>query len=209
MNSEIFIEANTELTLKVYAPIASQTMSLITEAAEGVDELKETFSIDDLSALLNKGTVHMAGEFEIHRTPSHYCRVVYKPYVLDEAEFGDGYRFSDFVDTPADRQNCLWVNEKVLIAFIDRKLYGVAFMLYFYLGSRMTRDAAFAVSQHITFEKIVESCDAFPEGCRVKHQTTLMRALADLQDAGLIKWNAKRKAFELLYITPYDPSIKV
>lgn len=51
----------------------------------------------------------------------------------------------------------------------------------------MTRDASFSVSHNISFENIVESCDAFPEGCRVKYRTTLMRALADLQDVGLIK----------------------
>ena len=36
-----------------------------------------------------------------------------------------------------------------------------------------------------------------------------MRALADLQDAGLIKWNPKTTTFELLHITPYDPNQKV
>ncbi len=49
----------------------------------------------------------------------------------------------------------------------------------------------------------------FQKGWRVKHRTTLMRAIADLQDAGLIKWNAKTRTFEWLHITPYDPNQKV
>ena len=36
-----------------------------------------------------------------------------------------------------------------------------------------------------------------------------MRAIADLQDAGLIKWNEEAGTFELLYITAYDPKQKV
>ncbi len=209
MKNEIFIEAGKQFTLEAYLPIASRTMSLIADAAKGVNEIDETFSVTDISALLNKMTEHMAGEFEIRRTPSHYCQIVYEPYAFNEAEFDKEYIDTGFVDTQDDGQNCLWVNEKVLIAFIDRKLYGVAFMLYFYLGYLMTRDEAFAVSHNISFEKIVESCDEFPEGWRVKHRTTLMRAIADLQDAGLIKWNAKTRTFEWLHITPYDPNQKV
>jgi hypothetical protein len=115
----------------------------------------------------------------------------------------------DFVETFDRRQNTLWINERVVIAFIDRKLYGVAFMLYFYLGYLMTQDDAFGISHNISFKQILKSCDEFPEGWRVNHQTTLMRALADLQDAGLIKWNPETGTFELLHITPYDPIQKV
>ena len=96
-----------------------------------------------------------------------------------------------------------------MIAFINRKFYGLAFMIYFYLEYLMTQDDTFGISHNITFEQIVESCDEFPGCWRVKYPTTLMRALADLQDAGLIKWNAKSHTFELLYITPYDPNQKV
>ena len=73
----------------------------------------------------------------------------------------------------------------------------------------MTQDDTFGISHNITFEQIVESCEEFPEEWRVKYPTTLMRALADLEDAGLIKWNAKLCTFEILHITPYDPNEKV
>ena len=209
MNNEIFIDTSERLTLQAYIPIASQTMSLIAEAAEGVAEIEETFSITDLSVLLNKVCAYIPGEFEIRRTPSNYCQIVYESYAFDEGEFEEMYTDIGFVDMHDTRQDCLWINEKVFIAFIDRKLYGLAFMLYFYLGHLMTRDASFSVSHNISFEKIVESCDMFPESCRVKYRTTLMRALSDLQDAGLVKWNAKGGTFEMLHITPYDPTQKV
>ena len=210
MNNEIFIEVGKRLTLEEYGPIVSRTMLLIAKAAEGVDEIDKTFSVTDLSALLNKAIMSMSGEFEIRRTLSHYYQIIYEPYPFNEAEFDEEYYINKgFVDTHDDGQNCLWVSEKVLFAFIDRKFYGVAFMLYFYLGYLMTQDEAFAVSHNISFEKIVESCDRFPEGWRVKHRTTLMRAIADLQEAGLIKWHAKTGTFELLHITPYDPNQKV
>ena len=45
-------------------------MSLIAKAAENVDEIDETFSVTDLTVLLNKICMPMAGEFEIlHITP--------------------------------------------------------------------------------------------------------------------------------------------
>ena len=162
MNNEIFIEAGKRLTLEEYVPIASQTMSLIADAADGIDEIGETFSVSDLSTLLNKVTAYMAGEFGIRRTPSHYYQIVYEPYAIDEAEFDEGYIVSDFVDTHDAKQNSLWITEKVIIAFIDRKLYGAATMIYLYLGYLMTRDEAFALSHSISFEKILESCDALP-----------------------------------------------
>lgn len=205
MNTEIFMVAGDQLTLKTYVPVASQMMSLIAEAAEGIGEISEPLSMIDLSEMLNKVCTHMPGAFEIRRTPSSYCQIVYEPYVLNAAEFKDGYALRNFVDTPDTEQNCLWVSEKVLIAFIDRKLYGVAFMLYFYLGYLMTQDAAFGISHNISFEKILESCEEFPEGCSVKYRTTLMRALADLQDVGLLKWKMEDRTFELFHITSYDP----
>ena len=210
MNNEIFIEANKQLTLEAYIHVASDMMSLITEAAEGINEIGETYSVADLSDLLNKVSTHMSGKFEIRRNPSCYCQIVYEPYVSNESGFDEEhYRYSNSTDPHDDWESCLWISEKVLLAFIDRKLYGIAFMLYFYLGYLMARDESFAVSHNISFEKLVKSCDAFPEGWRVKHRTTLMRAIEDLQDAGLIKWNAKASTFELLHITPYDPKQKV
>ena len=131
MKNEIFIEVGKQLTLNEYVSIASRTISLIAEAAESVDEIGENLSIADLVALFNKVCLHMAGEFEIHQTPSDYCQIVYRPYVVNDAEFDEGYIVSDFVDTQDPGQPILWINEKVAMAFIDRNLYGVAFMLYF------------------------------------------------------------------------------
>ena len=209
MNNEVFVKAGKPLTLDAYAPIASRTMSLIAEAAEGIDEIDETFSVADLSVLLNKICKHTLGAFEVHRTPSQYYRIVYKPAVWIPGEFEKEYILGDFVEADDAGPNRLWISEKVVTAFMDRKLYGVAIMIYFYLGYLMTQNDTFGVSHNISFEQILESCDAFPEAHRVKHPTTLMRALADLQDAGLIKWNAKSRTFALLHITPYDPTEKV
>ena len=209
MSKEIFIKAGDELALKAYVPIASHLVSSIGDVAAGVDEIDDTFSLADLSILLDKVSVHMSGEFAIHRTPSKYCQIVYEPYVFDPAEFDEGYISTDLVGTRDPQQNSLWINERVLFAFIDRKLYGVAFTLYFYLGHLMTRDDAFGISHNISFKQILESCDEFPESWRVKHRTTLMRAIADLQDARLIKWNETGGTFELLHITAYDPNQRV
>ena len=209
VRNEIFIKPSERLTLEQFLPIASDTMSLIAEAVEGVEEIDETFSVTDLSVLLNKICVHMKGEFEVNQTPSDYCQIVYKPYLVNEVEFDEEYIVSDFVDTLDRGQDTLWINEKVVMAFINRSLYGVAFMLYFYLGHLMTQDAAFGLSHNISFKQILESCSQFPEDWRVKHPTTLMRALADLQNAGLIRWNVVKGTFEILYITPYDPAQRV
>ena len=209
MKNELFIEAGKQLTLTEYIPIASRTMSLIGEAAKDIKEIDKTFSVNDLVVLLNKICVHMTGEFEIRQTPSRYIHIVYTPYVLDEAGFDEGYMVTDYVDTQDREQNRLWISEKVVIAFINRNLFGITVILYFYLGYLMTQDDAFGISHNISFKQILKRCDGFPEGWRVNHQTTLMRALADLQDAGLIRWNAKSHTFELLYITPYDPNEKV
>ena len=106
-------------------------MSLIGEAAKDVKEIDATFSVNDLIVLLNKICVHMAGEFEIHQTPSRYIQIVYAPDVLDEVGFDEGHMVSDFVDTQDRERNTLWISEKVVIAFINRNLYGIASMLYF------------------------------------------------------------------------------
>lgn len=209
MNNEIIINADKRLTLAEYTPIASRTMSLIAEAAKGVYEIDEIFSVTDLSALLNKISMHMSGEFEIRQTPSDYRQIIYKPYPINIAEVDRVRIDSNFVDIHDAPENCLWVSEKVLFAFINQKLYGIAFVLYFYLGFLMTRDATFAVSHNISFKKIWDSCDELPAGSPVKHRTTLMRVIADLQDTGLIKWNAEAATFELLHITAYDPKQKV
>lgn len=73
----------------------------------------------------------------------------------------------------------------------------------------MTQDHTFGITHKISFQQIIESCDELPEDLRLKHQTTLMRVLADLEDAELVKWNAKLRTFEVLHITPYDPNQKV
>ena len=84
MKNEIFIKPDERLTLAQYLPIASETLSLTAEAAEGIDEINETFSIADLIVLLNKVCAPMSGEFEIHRTPSDYCQIAYKPYLVSQ-----------------------------------------------------------------------------------------------------------------------------
>lgn len=209
MNDKIFIEVDKQLKLEEYAPIASQTLSLIADASESINEIREVFSKDDLFILLNKVCIHMPGEFEIHQFPSHYYQIIYKPYIFNAAEFEQTYMLSDFIETDDQGQNRLWISEKVVIAFIDRKLYGVATLIYFYLGYLMTQDERFGLSRNISFEEIVESCDQLPTDFPLKHPTTLMRALADLQDAGLIKWNSETGTFELLHVTAYDPNEKV
>ena len=209
MNDKIFIEVGKQLGLGEYAPIASQAMSLIADTAESINEISEMFSKEDLFILLNKVCIHMPGEFEIHQSPSRYYQIIYKPYILDGAAFEETYRLSDSVETDDQGQNRIWVNESVLFTFIDRKLYGVATLIYFYLGYLMTQDERFGLSHNISFEKIVESCDQLPTDFPLKHPTTLMRALADLQDAELIKWDSETGTFELLHITAYDPKEKV
>ena len=193
-----------EYTFQEFASLLERAIGSIND--EDVDAV---FSITDILCLLRSVNTYVPGEFEIRHTPSGYIQIVYALYVLDEAGFDERYIVGDFVDTQDREQNSLWINEKVVIAFIDRNLYGVAFMLYFYLGYLMTQDDTFGISHNISFQHILESCDGFPEGWRVKYRTTVMRALADLQDAGLIKWNAKSRTFEMLHITPYDPSEKV
>ena len=209
MNDKIFIEVDKQLKLEEYAPIASQTLSLIADAAESINEISEVFSKDDLFILFNKVCIHMPGEFEIHQLPSRYYQIIYKPYIFDAAEFEQTYMLSDFIETEDQGQNRIWIGEKVLFAFTDRKLYGIATLIYFYLGYLMTQDERFGLSQNISFEKILESCDQLPTDFPLTHPTTLMRALADLQDAGLIKWNSETGTFEWLHITAYDPKEKV
>ena len=207
MSDKIFIEKDRQLTLNAYIPIASQTISLIAKAAESVDEIGETFSAIDLSTLFNKVCAQMPGEFEIRPTFSQHCQIVYEPCDFNEAAFEAKDRPVGFVEKHDDnqhRQNRFWLDEKVLFAFINQKFYGPACALYFYLGYLMTRDNVFAVSHNISFKQIVERCDELSEDFS-KHRTTLMRALADLQDMGLIKWHPEAGTFEVLHITPYDP----
>ena len=209
MKNEIFIETDKQFTLNTYLPIASHTMSLIAKAAQGINEIDGTFSIDDVLILLNRANTYMSGEFEIRQTSSSHYHIVYKPYPYSEEEFEEEYILDNHVEAHKQNKKLLWVSEKVLTAFLDRKLYGVALMIYFSLGYLMTRDDALSLSHEISFEKILECCKEFPDDCTIKYRTTIMRALADLQDAGLIKWNAESRTFELLYITSYDPNKKV
>ena len=195
--------------MEEYLPIVSDAMSFIAAAAENIEEIDEIFSVTDLSDLLNQMCVLMAGEFKVRRSPSDRCQIVYVPYDLDKVVPDEEYLLSDFIETHDILESCLWVSEKVLITFIDQRLHGLAIIVYFYLGSLMTCDDTFAISHHISFEKILKGCDTLPKISDMKHRTTLLRALADLQDAGLIKWNAKARAFEILHITPYDPNQRV
>lgn len=159
--------------------------------------------------MLRSVNAHVPGEFKVRQTSSDYCQIVYKPYVVNELGFGEGCIISDFVDTHDRGQNVLWINEKAVITFINRNLYSIALMLYFYLGHLMIQDAAFGLSHNISFKQILESCAEFPEDWPLKHPTTLMCALADLQDAGLIKWNASVRTFEIFHITLDDPNQRV
>ena len=209
MKNEIFIKPDEPLTLEQYLPIASHTMSLIAEAAESIDEIEETFSITNLVVLLNELCVHMAGEFEVCRTHPPYCQITYKPFEFNEAEADQDYLLSDFREGHNASETRLWISNEVVMAFIDRKLHGTATVVYFYLGYLMTQDHTFGMSQNISFERILESCDALPEISHMKYRTTLLRALADLEDSGLIRWNVNRGTFEWLHITPYDPNQRV
>lgn len=208
MKNAIVIDTSKQLTLAQYLRIAEEVMSLIADFSEEVNEVFETLSVADLSVLLHRITTHMSGGFEIQPTPSQYCLVIYKSDDLNEAGLDNAFVVPDFSDPLNQRQNTLWMSEKVLTAFINRKLYGVAFELYFSLAVLMTRDAAFAVSQDISFLKILEISDVLRADFCLKYPTTLMRAIADLQDAGLLRWKAKSRTFELLHITPYDPQKK-
>ena len=70
MKKEVFIIKPSErLTLEQYLPIATDTMSLIAEAAEDVKEIDEVFSIINLFVLLNEISKYMSGEFEVRQTP--------------------------------------------------------------------------------------------------------------------------------------------
>lgn len=196
------------LTSKAYIPLASQAVSLIAEAAESVNEINEAFSVIDLPILFNKVCAQMPGEFEIYPTFSQHYQIVYEPYAFNEAEFEGKDMSIGAVKTHDDSQNDqnrFWLDEKVLFAFRNQKFYGPACTLYFYLGHLMTRDNVFAASRNISFKQIVARCDKLPEGFS-KHRTTLMRALADLQDMELIKWHPEAGTFEVLHITPYDPT---
>ena len=197
------------MTLEEYLPIVSDAMSFIAAAAESIEEIDEIFSVTDLTVLLNKVCMPIAGEFEVRRSPADRCQIVYVPYDLNKVVSDEEYLLSDFIETRDILEGCLWINEKVLITFIDRRLHAFAIIVYFYLGYLMIRDDTFAISHHISFEKILKGCDALPEMSYMKHRTTLLRALADLQDAGLIKWNAKARTFEILHITPYAPNQRV
>ena len=211
MNDKIFIEKGMQLPLKAYIPIASRTVSLIAEAAESINEIGETFSVVDLSTLLNKVCAQMPGDFEIRRTFSQHYQIAYESRTFNEAAFeaeDESVGSIEKHNNKQSEQNRFLLDEKVLFAFINQKFYGPACALYFYLGYLMTRDNVFAVSRNISFKQIVERCDELSEGFS-KHQTTLMRALADLQDMELIKWHPNAGTFEVLHITPYDPTQRV
>ena len=206
MSDGIRIETGEPLTLETYASLASDIMLVISETAEDISEIDETFSITDLSDLLNKMSARISGKFEVYPTPSRDYQIIYQPNVLDTSEFDMEQQLPSGSSNGDDALSiCLWISRKVFSAFVDHKLYGIALALYFYLGYLMTRSEKFAVSHNISFEEIVENCAAFSHGYLVKHRTTLMRAIADLQDVGLIKWHAEKATFEVLHITPYDP----
>ena len=210
MKNEVFIETGKRYTLEEYVPIASQMMSLIAAASENVQEINEIFSISDLLDVLNAISERMSGEFDIRSTHSEHYQIVYEPYPFEASEFDDEYIFVNKpIEEPEDKESSVWMSEKILEAFKDQQLNGFAFILYLHLGFTMNNDAAFGVSQHIKFQEIVESCREYAETSNARFQTTLMRALADLEDVGLVKWHAKAHTFQLLHITSYDPTQKV
>ena len=209
MKREIYIKLDERLTLEQYLPIAADTMSFIAEAAEGVEEIEETFSVSNLSVLLNEISKDISGEFEVCQMPSTYCQIVYMPFSFNGAAFDEESVLSNIIEMPDAPKIHLWVNGKVLTAFIDKRLHEVAIAIYFYLGYLMTHNSDLALSHNISFEKILESCDALTEKSYMKYRTTLMRILADLEDAELIEWDAENRTFEVLHITPYDPATQV
>ena len=88
------------------------------------------FSITDILCLLRSVNAHVPGEFGIRHTPSGYIQIVYTPDVLDEAGFDEGYILIDFVETFDRGQNLLWINEKVIIAFIERIYHATTFSVH-------------------------------------------------------------------------------
>ena len=210
MKNEILIEKDKRFTLPEYVPLASHVMSLIAAVADGVDEINETFSISDLRRVLDNMSERMEGEFEFLETDSEHYQVTYEPYDdIDEADFDGEYMLVRPVEGLDDKKNNVWVSGKILEAFREGKFNGIAIALYFQLGFTMHSDEAIAVSHHIEFEKILESCKEHTEYFNAQHRTAIMRAMANLEDAGLVEWNSKARAFKILHITPYDPTRKV
>ena len=207
MRNEIRFEKEEQLTLEEYIPVASDLLIRIAAAAEGVDEIREIFTLSELRRVLTDMSDGLDGEFEFRETGSGRYQVIYAPYeAIDETEFEDAYEVPAPVEPLYGNQKFIWLNmEKVLAAFRDPKFSRSSRLFYFHLGSLMHSDASFAVSHHIKFEKIVESCREQKEIFSGHHQTTVMRAMANLEDVGLAKWNPETRAFEVLHITPYDP----
>lgn len=210
MKNDILSEKDKRFTLEEYIPLASHILTFIASAAESVDEIKETFTTSDLRALLSDMSEDIEGEFKFHQTDSGHYQVVYEPYDdIDAEDFGSEDVLPHHIEPPdGNRSNVfVWFNsEKLLDALRSPRFGGVTLRLYFHLGFVMHEDMSFAVSHHIKFEKIIEICREEGKVLGEQHQTTLMRAIADLEDAGLIKWNSEASAFELLHITSYDPT---
>ena len=195
MKNDILSEKDKRFTLEEYIPLASHILTLIASAAESVDEIKETFTTSDLRALLSDMSEDIEGEFKFRQTDSGHYQVVYEPYDdIDAEDFGREYILPHFVEPPdgnrSDKKNFVWLNsEKILDALKKPRFGRLTLLLYFHLGFVMHEDMSFAVSHHIKFEKIIEICREEGKVFGEQHQTTLMRAMADLEDAGLMKWN--------------------
>lgn len=212
MKNDILLAKDKRFTLEEYIPLASHIMTLIAAAAEGVDEIKETFTISELGKVLEDMSDKLEGEFEFRETDSGHYQVVYKPYDdIDEEDF-DGeyvltYSVKPFDSNLNDKKDFVWYNgEKILEVLREPKFSRLTYLLYFHLGFVMHSDESFAISHNIKFEKIIESCREAGKDFIGPHQTTLMRTIADLEDMGLVKWNSETRTFQLLYITPYDPT---
>ena len=79
---------------KVYT--VQESVQLLSRAIPTiVDENEEAvFSISDILYLLQSVNEHVPSEFEIHRTRSHYYKIVYKPedeVIADFKERWDGF----------------------------------------------------------------------------------------------------------------------
>ena len=211
MKNDILLGKDKRFTLAEYIPFASHIMTLIAAAAEGIDEINQTFIISDLRQVLRNMSDNLEGEFEFRETDSGHYQVVYEPYDdIDEEDFDGEYVLTYPVEPLDDKKGLVWCNsEKILEALREPKFGGLTFLLYLHLGFVMHSDEYFAVSHNIKFEKIIESCREEGKAFSGQHQTTLMRAIADLEDVGLVKWNSETSTFELLHVTPYDPTQKV
>ena len=207
MKNDILLGKDKRFTLEEYIPFASRIMTLIAAASEDIDEINQTFIISDLRRVLRNMSDNLEGEFEFRETDSGHYQVVYEPYGdIDEEDFDGEYVLAHPVEPLDDKKGFVWYNsEKILEALREPKFSGLTLLFYLHLGFFMHSDRFFAVSHHIKFEKIIESCREEGKVFSGQHRTTLMRAIADLEDVGLVKWDSEA-AFELLHITPYDPT---